>query len=102
MSKGVRAEKVKFPPHTPLRAKLNCAVDHYFQNRKKKKRSGGLGIFMKTLAIGTWGATSWVLLVFFAVNWWQALLAGASLGLAVAGIGFNVGHDGGHPRYGLE
>ncbi len=99
VNRSVRAEAVKFPRHTDLRQKLNQAVENYFQNRRNRKRTGGLSLLVKTLAIVAWAATSWVLLVFFAATWWQALLAGASLGLAVAGIGFNVGHDGGHGSF---
>lgn len=47
------------------------------------------------LLIAWWGA-SWVALVFFARTGWQAALAAVSLGLAMAGVGFNTQHDGGH------
>ena len=92
------SQPVKFPPHTPLRERLNQAVESYF-NGGRKKRTGGIRIWIKSVAIVAWAVTSWIALVFFAANWWQALLLGASLGLAVAGIGFNVMHDGGHGAY---
>jgi len=44
-------------------------------------------------------AASYVLLVFVAQAWWQALPLAALLGLAAAGIGFNIQHDGGHGAY---
>jgi len=40
-----------------------------------------------------------VLLVFVAQTWWQALPLAILLGLATAGIGFNMQHDGGHHAY---
>jgi linoleoyl-CoA desaturase len=40
-----------------------------------------------------------VLLVFVARGWWQALPLAALLGLAMAEVGFNIQHDGGHQAY---
>jgi linoleoyl-CoA desaturase len=53
-------------------------------------------VVAKSALIASWWAGSWVALVFFAQTWWQAGLAAVSLGLAMAGIGFNTQHDGGH------
>lgn len=39
---------------------------------------------------------TYVLLVFFAAAWWQAVPLALFLGLCAAGIGFNVQHDGAH------
>jgi len=44
-------------------------------------------------------AASYVLLVFVAQTWWQALPLAILLGLGAAGIGFNIQHDGGHHAY---
>lgn len=38
-------------------------------------------------------------LVFFATNWWQCGLAATSLALSIAGVGFNIQHDGSHGGY---
>jgi linoleoyl-CoA desaturase len=46
-----------------------------------------------------WTVLSFLALVFLADEWWQVLLAATSLGLAVAGIGFNIQHDGNHGSY---
>ncbi len=88
----------KFSPHTSLRDRLNAAVEAYFED-SGRSRHGGLRMWVKTATIFAWAGGSYVALVFLAATWWQALLAGASLGLAVAGIGFNVQHDGGHGAY---
>jgi linoleoyl-CoA desaturase len=37
--------------------------------------------------------------VFLAGTWWQGLLLGLVLGIAMAAIGFNIMHDGGHQAY---
>ena len=42
---------------------------------------------------------SYFLLVFCASEWWQAVPLAVSVGLALAGIGFSVQHDGGHNAY---
>ncbi len=52
--------------------------------------------YVKAALIAVWFVASWVALVFFARTWWQGVGAGLSLGFAMAGIGFNLMHDGGH------
>ena len=89
---------VKFPAHSDLRARLNAAVDQYFKERGIAK-DGGWRILLKTGLIVAWAAVSWTALVIFAENWWHVLIAGMSLGLSIAGIGFNVMHDGGHHAF---
>jgi linoleoyl-CoA desaturase len=54
---------------------------------------------LKTAIILSGFATFYVLLVFVAQTWWQALPLAALLGLSIAGIGFNIQHDGGHHAY---
>ena len=44
-------------------------------------------------------AGAYVLLVFVARTWVHALPLAILLGLFIAGIGFNVQHDGGHQAY---
>src|SRR5262249_12884570 len=46
-----------------------------------------------------WLAGSYALLVFWASAWWQALPLAISTGLAMAGIGFNLMHDGSHGAF---
>jgi linoleoyl-CoA desaturase len=89
---------VKYPPHTPLRAELFERVQEYFE-RAGRRRDGGARMVIKTALILVWAALSYVLLLFWAAAWWQAVLLAISLGLAVAGVGFNVQHDGGHGAY---
>ena len=56
-------------------------------------------MYVKTAILLAWFAASYVLLVFVARTWWQALPLAILLGLATAAIGFNIQHDGGHHAY---
>jgi linoleoyl-CoA desaturase len=89
---------VTFPPHSPLRAELNRRVDAYFRTTGKR-RDGGGRLVLKSATVLLWLVASYVFLVFLAANWWQAGLGAVSLSLAVAGVGFNIQHDGGHDAY---
>jgi linoleoyl-CoA desaturase len=55
---------------------------------------------LKTLIIFVWLIGSYLLAMFVAQTWWQAGLCAFSIGLAMAGVGFNVQHDGGHRAWG--
>lgn len=90
-----RSPVVKYPKHSPLRAELVRRVDAYFEETGTS-RSGGWRIALKAVVILSWYVGSWVFLVFAAVTWWQVLLGTLSIGLAAAGVGFAVQHDGGH------
>ena len=98
MSRVSTATPVKYPPHTPLRADLNTRVRDYFR-RTGFRREGGHRMWVKSSLILAWLIVSYVLLVFWASAWWQAVPLAISLGLAVAGVGFNIQHDGGHGAY---
>jgi linoleoyl-CoA desaturase len=56
-------------------------------------------MYAKTLVLGLWLVGSYLLLLFAADHAWQAALLSLSLGLAAAGIGMNVMHDGSHGAY---
>lgn len=73
-------------------------VEQYFEETGLNQRDCPR-MYAKTAFIFGWCAVSYVLLVFVAATWWQALPLAASLGLAMAGIGFNIQHDGGHQAY---
>ena len=55
--------------------------------------------YLKAALILGWFFTSYALLLFVASSWWTAAMLSVSLGLAMAGIGFNLMHDGGHGAY---
>jgi linoleoyl-CoA desaturase len=56
-------------------------------------------MYLKTTIVLACFATSYILLVFVAKTFWQGLSLVILLGLSVAGIGFNIAHDGGHRAY---
>lgn len=80
--------------HRELRAR----VQSYFASSGKPAR-GLPAMYGKTALIFLWLGASYVLLVFAAQAAWQTLPLVVSLGLAIAGVGFNVMHDGSHGSY---
>ncbi len=56
-------------------------------------------MYWKAAVLLAWFGCSYYLLVFRASTWWQGVLAAISLGLAAAGIGFNIQHDGNHGSF---
>lgn len=86
--------KPKYPKHGELRKALVARVDGYFAETGKSK-SGGLRLFGKALAMLTWFWGSYAAMLLAPGLGWAALAA-VSLGVALAGIGFSVMHDGGH------
>jgi linoleoyl-CoA desaturase len=56
-------------------------------------------MYLKTAVILASFVSVYVLLVFFATAWWQALPLSIALALSVVAIGFNVMHDAGHEAY---
>ncbi len=89
----------RYLPHGPFFNELRKRVDAYFAASGRPANVTPPGMFLKTAVILSWWVGSWVLMVFVASNWWQSALACISLGLAMAGIGFSVQHDGGHTAY---
>ena len=89
---------VRFGRGSAFRRELNRRVQPYFQ-------SAGLSLkdvpsmYLKSMVILAWFAMSYVLLVFWARSTWQGFLLAVSLGLSMAGIGFNIQHDGAHKAY---
>lgn len=53
----------------------------------------------KTALISLWFASSYVMLVFVASSWWQAVPLAISLGLSMAAIGMAIQHDANHGAY---
>jgi linoleoyl-CoA desaturase len=89
---------VKFPPHSDLRAALTEQVEGYLK-RNGLSAQGGARMAWKSACVVAWWLASYLLLVFWAASWWQAILAAISLSLSVAAVGFNIQHDGGHGAY---
>ena len=85
-------------PKTPFARQLEEQVDHYFESTGQKRRDVPR-MYLKTAIMLAWLALSYLALMFVVTTPWQAVLGALSLGLAMAGVGFNVQHDGGHGAY---
>jgi len=74
---------------------LRLRADAYFRDTGHRRRDVA-GWYCKAASILALAASSYLLLVFAAATWWQGALLAIALSLAVASIGFNIMHDGGH------
>jgi len=92
------AERLTFNGDNSFHRELRRRVDAEFKRSGTRQRDSAQ-MYLKTAAILATFALAYVALVFFAVTWWQALPLALVLGTAMAGIGFNIMHDGGHQAY---
>jgi linoleoyl-CoA desaturase len=93
-----RDGRLGFSGDNAFQRELRRRVDSYFKDNDRNPRDSGR-MYLKTAIILTVFAVTYVALVFFANSGWQALLLSVVLGVATAGIGFNIMHDGGHQAY---
>ena len=92
------ATATRYLPHGPFHAALKERVDAYFA-RTGLTPQHVPGMRTKTFIIFAWLIGSYLFTLLVASTWWQVALGAMSLGLAMAGIGFNVQHDGSHGAY---
>ena len=81
--------RVKFAPGQGFHQELKCRVDEYFQRTGCARRDRP-AMYLKAAVLLAWLGGTYGLLVFGATAWWQALPLSIALGLALAGIGFNL------------
>jgi linoleoyl-CoA desaturase len=93
-----RDERLKFSGDNSFHRELRRRVEAEFKRTGTPQRDSPRMYLKTTLILATFALT-YVALVFFAVTWWQGLALGIVLGTAMAGIGFNIMHDGGHQAY---
>jgi len=93
-----RDERLGFSGDNTFQRELRRRVDSYFKQSGRHPRDSGR-MYLKTAIILAVFALTYVALVFFANSGWLALLLSVALGIATAGIGFNIMHDGGHQAY---
>jgi linoleoyl-CoA desaturase len=91
-------DRLKFSGDNRFHRELRRRVDADFQRRGCRQRDSASMMAKTAIILGTF-ALSYVALVFFAQSVWTGLLLGVLLGVAMAGIGFNIMHDGGHQSY---
>ena len=89
---------IQYAPNTPFRAELETEVTAYFAS-SGLARQGSAALRLKAVVLGIWLTLSYVVLLWVAQSTWQFVLAAISLAVAMAGIGFNIQHDGGHKAF---
>jgi linoleoyl-CoA desaturase len=89
---------VVYNPSTSFRRDLEGRIAAHFEARQAP-RQGSRTLHLKSAILLGWLAVSYVALVWGATVWWQAVPLAVSLALAMAGVGFNIQHDGNHGAY---
>jgi len=89
------AQRVTFLPSGPFHEELKARVEGYFRETGRSPR-GGWRLGVKGAALAAWFVASYALLMLAGPPAWLAALLAISLGLAWAGIGFDVMHDANH------
>lgn len=97
-SPDAHADRLKFNGDNSFHRELRRRVDAEFKRSGTRQRDSAQ-MYLKTAIILGVFALTYVALVFLADTGWQGLLLGLVLGIAVAAIGFNIMHDGGHQAY---
>lgn len=92
------ASKLKFSGSDRFLRELRKRVDAYFERTGRSRRDCPQ-MYFKTATIMAWFATAYLLLLLVVHAWWLVLPLAVVLGLALAAIGFNIQHDGGHRAY---
>ncbi|HEY4128783.1 MAG TPA: acyl-CoA desaturase [Gammaproteobacteria bacterium] len=97
---GLEADdgRLKFAADAGFHRELRRRVTALIKDQHIRERDC-LAMYLKTAAVLGVFALTYLLLVFVANSWWQALPLALLLGFATAQIGFNIQHDGGHRAY---
>jgi linoleoyl-CoA desaturase len=96
---GSRRRKVTFAKDAAgFLTELRRRVEDYFA-RTGEAKTDSWQMYLKSAIILIVLTASYVLLVFFAETWWQAVPLAVLLGVSMALVGFNIQHDGGHGSY---
>ena len=96
--RGVAQSRLTFRRDNVFLTELRRRVDDYFHSSGRRRRDCP-AMYLKTGIILAVFGGFYLLLVFMAGDWWQALPLAAGLGLSIAAIGFNIEHDGSHHSY---
>jgi linoleoyl-CoA desaturase len=91
----------RYEPDHGFHAELRRRVRLHLQAAGRPAR-GLAAMYAKAAFLGFWLVGSYLLLVLVADHAWQAALLSLSLGLAAAGIGMNVMHDGSHGSFSTD
>jgi linoleoyl-CoA desaturase len=85
-------------PKSDFCRQVQLRVDAYFEQAGVRRRDVPR-MYLKTAIMLTWLAAAYYLLVFVAATPLATVAAAITLGLAMAGVGFNIQHDGNHGAY---
>lgn len=83
---------------SPFFSALRKNIDEYFKENNISQL-GNSKLYSKTIILLTLAAASYCLLVFASLPVWASVLVCVVMGFTLAGIGFNVMHDGAHGSY---
>lgn len=95
---GSSSRRIDFHGGGPFYSELKLRVRGLLDEPGRARRAQAR-MYAKSAFMVAWVAGSWVGLVLVADAWWQAALLCVSLGLALAGVGFNITHDANHGSY---
>ena len=90
--------ELKFDKQDDFQRVLKERVEQYFSTSGKHPRDCWQ-MYVKCFVILSWFFGSYALLVFGPITWMMAIPLAASVGLAMAAIGFSIQHDGGHRAF---
>lgn len=90
--------RLTFGRDNSFHVELRRRVHEYFLRTGRPQRDCP-EMYLKTAVILSTFVGLYLLLVFTAGTWWQALPLSILLGFAMAAIGFNIEHDGAHRAY---
>ena len=97
-NRGVAQSRLTFKRDNAFLTELRRRVDDYFHRSGRRPRDCPAMYLKTAIILGVFGGL-YLLLVFVAGAWWQALPLAAGLALSIAAIGFNIEHDGSHHSY---
>lgn len=89
---------LKFTGDPAFQMELRRRVDEYFSQSGRRRRDCPQ-MYLKSAVLMTAFIGTYLLLVFVAQAWWQALPLAIALGFVTAAIGLNIQHDGGHHAF---
>src|SRR3954468_2439581 len=92
---GATPQTVKFARSDEFLQTLKKRVDAYFAETGRKPRDCPK-MYFKTATIMLWFVGTYIALVFGGFSAWAVIPLAILMGLAMAAVGFNIQHDGGH------
>jgi len=90
--------RVRFGKNVGFRKELNQRVEAMFASSNLKPRDNP-AMYLKTVIILGCVISAWTFTVFGPSVYWMKVLGCVTLGFAIAGVGFSIGHDANHGGY---